>query len=82
VEHRILSLGKKAEKAKLLLMQLYQNPTINIRKAAQLLGITHQAANTLISQLSAMEVLKEVTGFGRNRLFVFSRYLDLFMNPK
>jgi len=79
VEHQILSLGKKAGNAKLLLMELYQRPLINVKQAAQFLGITHQAANTLIHQFVALSILTETTGFGRNRVFSFSKYIDLFM---
>jgi Fic family protein len=79
VEHQILSLGKRAEKAKALLIALYQNPLITVKQSAELLKVSHQAANGLIKQLSALGILKESTGFNRNRLFVFARYLTLFM---
>ncbi len=79
VEHQILGLGKRAENAKILLVQLYQRPLISVNDAAELLQISHQTANALVKQLEAMGILKEITGYGRNRLYGFERYLQLFM---
>lgn len=79
VEHRILALGRRAEKAKSLLMYLYQRPMINVNDAADVLCVSHQAANALIKQMEEMEILREATGYGRNRLYVFERYFKLFV---
>lgn len=79
VEHQILSLGQRAENAKKLLMYLYQRPMVSVNDAAELLAVSHQAANSLVKHLETMNILKETTGYGRNRLFVFARYFELFM---
>jgi Fic family protein len=79
VEHQILGLGRRAEKAKQLLMYLYQRPMISVNEAADALKSSHQVANALIKQLEEMEIIKEATGYGRNRIYVFERYFALFM---
>lgn len=79
VEHQILGLGKRAERAKSLLMYLYQHPMISVNDAADVLGGSHQAANSLVKQLEGMDVLREATGYGRNRLYLFDRYFSLFI---
>lgn len=79
VEHQILNLGKRAEKAKTLLMQLYQHPIMTVNQAAEILKVSHQAANGLVQKLVEMKILDESTGFARNRQYVFYRYLKLFM---
>lgn len=79
VEHQILGLGRRAEKAKLLLMYLYQRPMISVNEAAGELAASHQVANALIKQLEDMKILKEATGYGRNRIYLFERYFELFM---
>jgi Fic family protein len=79
VEHQILVLGGRAENAKKLLLYLYQRPMLSVNEAAEHLGVTHQSANTLVKQLEQMNVLVETTGYGRNRLYVFQRYFELFM---
>ncbi len=79
VEHRILGMGKRAKNAKRVLLQLYERPIITVNQVADALAITHQAANGLIKKLVELDILTENTGFSRNRVFVFSRYLALFM---
>ncbi|MFG3693807.1 Fic family protein [Stutzerimonas stutzeri] len=79
VEHQILTLGKRAENAKKLLLHLYQRPMVSIGEVAQMLGLTHQSATALVKQLESLNVLVETTGYGRNRLYLFKRYFDLFM---
>ena len=79
VEHQILQLGKRAEKAKQVLLLLYQHPIITVNQTAEALLITHQAANGLIQKLVQLGILVETTGYSRNRVFVFRGYLSLFM---
>jgi len=79
VEHKILSLGQRAEKAKKLLMYLYQRPMLSVNDATEILEVTHQSANSLIKQLEKMDILIEATGYERNRLYVFDKYFQLFI---
>jgi Fic family protein len=79
VEHQILTLGKRAENAKKLLLHLYQRPMVSIGDVAEMLGLTHQSATALVKQLESLNILVETTGYGRNRLYLFKRYFDLFM---
>ena len=46
---------------------------IHITKEAntELLGVSYQTALTLMQQMEAVSILKETTGHGRNRLYVF-----------
>lgn len=79
VEHQILALGKRAENAKKLLLHLYQRPMVSIGDVAGLLEVTHQSATALVKQLESLNILVETTGYGRNRLYLFQRYFELFM---
>jgi Fic family protein len=75
---KIVSLGRKAENARKLIMHLYRKPVLSGAAAPQLLGVTPRAANALINDLERLNVLKEITGFKRNRIYVFEEYLRLF----
>jgi hypothetical protein len=46
--------------------------------APALLGLTLRAANALIKDFERLDILKEITGFKRNRVYVFEEYLKLF----
>ncbi|MBG0790368.1 MAG: Fic family protein [Desulfovibrionaceae bacterium] len=79
VEKSILSLGAKAKRASALINHLYRKPLVSVNEAAALLGVTHQTANALIKDFEQLDILKELTGFKRNRLYFFHDYYNLFM---
>jgi Fic family protein len=61
-----------------LLDLLFQRPIINVNAASRSLGISYVATNGLIKELCGIEVLQEMTGGSRNRIFRFGPYIDLF----
>jgi len=77
-EQKIISLGKRAKIGQELLRHLYSQPILNTKQIAERLQITHPSAGTLVNQFENIGILKEITGFKRNRLFVFFEYLKLF----
>lgn len=70
--------GRRAENAQTIIRQLYRKPAITVNGAAKVLGLTHTAANELLRKMVADSVLEEVTGYQRNRVFMFTRYIRLF----
>lgn len=80
VELEILRLGKKAVRAKDLLNFLYRKPVVSPNEVAQTLSVTHPTANRLIKDFVELGVLQEKTGFQRNRVFQFDRYLRMFLD--
>lgn len=77
-EQKIISLGKRAKVGQELLKNLYSQPILNTKQIAERLNITHPSASSLAGQFEKIGIFKEITGFKRNRLFVFSEYLKLF----
>lgn len=80
VELEILRLGKKAVRAKDLLNFLYRKPVVSPNEVAQTLSVTHPTANRLIKDFVELGILQEKTGFQRNRVFQFDRYLRMFLD--
>lgn len=78
IDTKILTLGRKAENAKSILNHLYKKPVVNVNQIMTLLGISKKSANLLASDLVNLKILTEVTGYKRNRLFLFEDYLNLF----
>jgi len=75
----ILGYGKRAENAQILLNKLYSKPAISVNEAILTLNVSHQAASALIKKMEQDEILNEVTGYDRNRIYFFTRYLSLFI---
>lgn len=79
LEHQIiLKLGKRSTSAQLLLMYLYRNPVTTMSSIVKHLKITKQTASVLVKDFQKLGILKEQTGFKRNRIFWFEAYLKLF----
>ncbi|MFH1657595.1 MAG: Fic family protein [bacterium] len=77
-EQKIMSLGKRTKIGQELLRYLYSQPILNTNQIAERLQITQPSASALVKQFEKIDIFKEITGFKRNRLFVFSEYLKLF----
>ena len=65
-------------KALALLDQLLRQPTVSVNRVAQLIGCTFPTASKLVRDLEQRGWLRELTGYGRNRLWRYQPYLDLF----
>lgn len=74
----IITLGKKIPNAQTLLTYLYSKPVITVADVIRELNVTKQTANALIRDFEKLKILKEKTGFKRNRVFIFEGYLSLF----
>ena len=79
IETKILpQLGAKMKNGQLLLKLLYQGPITNVKNTAESLNISIATANRLLSKFVELGILKEHTGYKRNRKFIFKEYVDLF----
>ncbi len=61
-----------------LLNYLYRSPIIDAKEVSQVLNVATSTANRLIRDLVALEVLHELTGYRRNRKFIFQEYFSIF----
>ena len=75
---KIIHLGKRAPNAKKLLDHLFGQPVVTASDIAELLGVSLVSTYKIVDEFVKAGILKEVTGFKRNRFFVFKQYLDIF----
>ena len=78
IESELMNLGKKTDNARKLLMHLYQSPVVSVKQVESILGVKYYSANELIKTLVEINILEETTGYSRNRVFMFKRYIDVF----
>ena len=74
----ILSYGKRAENAQLLINYLYNKPAVTVNNVSEKLNVSHQTASALLKKMVDDNILVEKTGYQRNRVFIFNRYLQIF----
>jgi Fic family protein len=58
--------------------RLYHRPVISVKEVQEMIGTTYPAANDLVSRLEALGILREITGWARNRRYMYDRYVQLF----
>lgn len=77
-EQKIMELGRRSKLAHKLLLQLFSNPAFRINDASKYLDISISGANNLVNEMEKIGIIKEITGFSRNRIFILNEYLELF----
>jgi len=77
-EKQIHELGRRAKLGHKLLLQLFSTPAFKVADASKYLNTSITATNTLVKGMEEIGILKEITGFSRNRIFALREYIDLF----
>jgi len=75
---KLLSLGNRIQNGKTIVSHLYRKPIINVKEVEKILDVTTKPANRIIQDFVEMGILEEITGYKRNRLFLFKDYYKLF----
>ncbi|MDZ7692269.1 MAG: Fic family protein [Balneolaceae bacterium] len=78
VDQDVQEMGKRVGKAQRVVRQLYERPVITAEGVSKAAGVSMPTAYKLIDSLEDLDILTEVTGAQRNRLYVFKQYIHLF----
>ncbi len=71
--------GSRQKKVQEVINFLYSQPIITVNTLVKALGINYSVANRMVNDLEKMKVLKNLSVGGKDRLFLFDEYIDLFM---
>ncbi|MDQ7088936.1 MAG: helix-turn-helix domain-containing protein [Acidobacteriota bacterium] len=75
-------LGRAAGNGHRILDRLFAQPIVNVATVRDWLDVTPAGANNLVRRLVEIGVLREITGYARNRRFRFDPYLRQFEDPE
>ena len=79
MDKMIIDLPVKSENAKKVLDVLYDEPIISRKKILEKTDIKPTTLNVTINSLQERQVIQETTGYSRNQVFAFQKYIDLFL---
>lgn len=80
-EHRAAvttHLARAAANGHRVLEHLYERPIVSVSDIQNLLGTTYPAASNVVNRLATLGIVREITGYRRNRLFRYESYIQLF----
>ncbi len=77
-ETRILKLGKKARSGRMILDNLFQQPIVNSERISKAIGLSLVSVYKFLDDFVKLGILKEMTGYKRNRIFIFEEYFAIF----
>ena len=75
----IMDLSVKPENARKVLDVLYDEPIISRKKILKKIDIKPTTLNVTVNSLQERGIIQETTGYSRNQVFAFQKYIDLFL---
>jgi Fic family protein len=78
VEEKIQKNGNRTHYLMSIMEFLYQKPVINAIKIIEITGVSQATAYKILEELVGLQILKEITGGKRGKIFVFDTYIKLF----
>lgn len=78
MEVKLHSFGTKSEKINTILNSFYDTPTLSAKDIVIRTGIADKTTRNMLEMMLEEGLIKEMTGYGRNKLFIFEKYFNLF----
>ena len=75
---KLKTLGNRSVDARLVIESLYTKPVIDVKRIESIIQKSNVSAYKLIASLEQLEILHEITGGQRGRLYIFKDYVNLF----
>ncbi len=79
VSEQLKTLGGRSVNAQKVVDALYKNPITNAEQVANITNLTKPSVYSLIKEMEKLGILREVTGAKRGWVYIFNRYLNLFL---
>lgn len=78
VDNKIQKMGSRGNKATLLMNYLYHHPIVDAQKAKKITNLSLPTVYKLLEELEKLEIITEITGSKRGKLYLFREYTKLF----
>ena len=79
MDKKVLQLGVKPDNAKKVLNVLYNEPRTTRNKLVEQTGLPYSTIKGAINAMLKEGVIVETTGYNRNQIFSFDKYINLFL---
>jgi Fic family protein len=76
-KNKIIENYKETSKVSIFHEKLFDKPIVSIKDISKIMNTTFPTADDICKKLVILDILKEVTGKERNKLFAYKQYLDI-----
>lgn len=73
-------LNVKFDNAKKVIDYFYNEPYSSRKKLTDTLEMPDSTVNGVVNELKRVNIIKKTTGFSKNQIFVFSKYVNIFLS--
>lgn len=80
LEDKLLSHKGNTDDARKIIASLYENPITDAQKVEKIIEKSYGSAYKQIALLEKLEIIKEITGGQRGKVYAFDAYIKLFKN--
>jgi len=77
-EENALSFPGRADNNRNILKSFFNDPVLTIKQMEMQTGLSQPTVERVVKNMIDSEMLHEVTGYSRNRVFRLTKYLELF----
>lgn len=78
VDGKLQGLGRRLVNAQTIVNYLFQRPVVDAQKAKDLTGLSLPSVYKLIDEMESLNIIEEITGAKRGKLYLFREYIKLF----
>ncbi len=78
LDARLKPLGNRVGDARKVIDSLYRHPVTDALAVSNIIGKSNVSAYKLIARLEEVDIIHEITGGQRDRVYIFKDYIDLF----
>jgi Fic family protein len=75
---KLKSLGHRYNNAQLIINSLFQHPVIDAQKVKEITQLSMPSVYKMIDAMEKLEIIEEITGGKRKKLYLFGEYARLF----
>ena len=78
LDSKLKNIGSRSGDAYKIVEYLYNQPIIDVQRVSEITGKSLRPAYSMLNLLEELEILTEITGGQRGRLYMFTDYIELF----
>ena len=78
VDKKLQTLGSRSNNGQIIVNHMFQRPILDAQIAKNLTKLSLPSVYKLISEMEALDIIEEITGGQRGKLYLFKKYIDLF----